>query len=343
MPSEWRRHIPVDALMQLRQRLDRLPRKSAERAAQIRAMSSLYGLSPTSIYRALNDLLKPRAIHRTDHGQPRVLPKQELEQYCELIAALKIRTTNKQGRHLSTRRAIELLEEYGVETQQGVVRVAKGVLTRSTVNRYLVRWHLDQPHLHRSPPAIRFQAEHSNDCWQFDMSPSDLKHIDKPEWVDPAKGEPTLMLFSVVDDRSGVAYQQYKCVYGEDAESALRFLFAAMAPKEEEHFPLQGRPLMIYLDNGPVAKSRVFQNVMLSLGIEWLTHLPAGKDGERVTARSKGKVERPFRTVKEAHETLYHFHKPETEQQANAWLLRYLHHYNNQPHRAEGTVANSRW
>jgi hypothetical protein len=42
---------------------------------------------------------------------------------------------------------------------------------------------------------------------------------------------------------------------------------------------------MIYLDNGPVAK-RVFQNVMLALDIEWLTHIPAGKDGTRTTARS---------------------------------------------------------
>lgn len=165
------------------------------------------------------------------------------------------------------------------------------------------------------------------------MSPSDLKHIDIPEWIDPAKGEPTLTLFSVVDDRSGVAYQEYHCVYVEDAESALRFLYAAMAPKTDPGFPIQGRPKMLYLDNGPVTKSRVFQDVMLSLGVDWLTHIPAGKDGERVTARSKGKVDRPFRTVKEAHETLYHFHKPETEQQANDWLLRYLLHYNEQPHR----------
>lgn len=100
---------------------------------------------------------------------------------------------------------------------------------------------------------MRFQAEHSNDCWQFDLSPSDLKHIYKPEWIDPARGEPTLMLFSVVDDRSGVAYQEYHCVYGEDAESALRFLFSAMAPKADPTYPFQGRPKMIYLDNGPVA------------------------------------------------------------------------------------------
>jgi type II secretory pathway predicted ATPase ExeA len=68
------------------------------------------------------------------------------------------------------------------------------------------------------------------------------------------------------------------------------------------------RPDLIYLDNGPVAKSNVFQNVMSALSIKWQTHIPDGKDGTRVTALAKGKVERPFRTVK-AHETLYHFHK----------------------------------
>ena len=122
----------------------------------------------------------------------------------------------------------------------------------------------------------------------------------------------------MVDDRSGVAYMEYRCVYGEDAESALRFLFNAMAPKADPAFLIQGRPKFLYLDNGPVAKSRVFQNVMQSLDIDWKTHIPAGKDGQRVTARSKGKVERPFRTVKEAHEALYHFHAPQTEQQGVA-------------------------
>ncbi|WP_204367056.1 DDE-type integrase/transposase/recombinase [Pseudomonas savastanoi] len=328
--------MPDDSLTQLRQRLDRLPKKSPERAAQVTAIAELYGVSPSTVYRALNLIHKPHTVHRADHGKPRVLQQAELERYCELIAALKLRTTNKQGRHLSTGRAIKLLEDYGVETAQGLVKAPKGVLSRPTINRYLSLWRLDQSRLLRQPPAVRFQAEHSNDCWQFDLSPSDLKHIDKPEGIDPSKGELTLMLFSVVDDRSGVAYQEYHCVYGEDAETALRFLFNAMAPKADPTFPFQGRPKMIYLDNGPVAKRRVFQNVMQALGIEWQTHIPAGKDGTRTTARSKGKVERPFRTVKEAHETLYHFHKPETEVQANEWLMRYLvRTYNVQGHRCE--------
>ncbi|MFO3661094.1 MULTISPECIES: DDE-type integrase/transposase/recombinase [Pseudomonas syringae group genomosp. 2] len=328
--------MPYDSLMQLRQRLDRLPKKSPERASQVAAIAELYGVSPSTVYRALNLIHKPHASHRADHGKPRVLQQAHLERYCELIAALKLRTTNKQGRHLSTNRAIELLEDFGVETAQGLVKAPKGILSRPTINRYLSLWRLDQPRLSRQPPAVRFQAEHSNDCWQFDLSPSDLKHIEKPEWIDPSKGVPTLMLFSVVDDRSGVAYQEYHCVYGEDAETALRFLFNAMAPKADPTFPFQGRPKVIYLDNGPVAKRRVFQNVMQALGIEWQTHIPAGKDGTRITARSKGKVERPFRTVKEAHETLYHFHKPETEVQANEWLMRYLvRTYNVQSHRSE--------
>lgn len=331
-----RKQIPYDSLLQLRQRLDRLPHKSPERAAQVAAMATLYGVSTDSVYRALREFNRPKAAHRADQGRPRVLQQAELERYCELVAALKLRTTNKNGRHLSTKRAIELLEDYGVETARGLVKAAKGLLTKATVNRYLSLWHVDQTRLLREPPAVRFQAEHSNDCWQFDISPSDLKHIDKPDWIDPAKGEPTLSLFSVVDDRSGVAYQEYRCIYGEDAESALRFLFDAMAPKADPAFPFQGRPKMIYLDNGPVAKSRVFQNVMLALGIEWQTHIPAGKDGTRTTARAKGKVERPFRTVKELHETLYHFHRPETEKQANEWLHRFLiHKYNQGDHRSE--------
>jgi hypothetical protein len=331
-----RKRIPVDSLLALRQRRERLPRKSPERAAQVVAAAELYGVSADTVYRALRELPAARPAHRADFGHPRMLPQAQLERYCELIAALKLRTTNKKWRHLSTARAIELLEDYGVETRNGLEQAPKGVLNKATVNRYLERWHLDQPRLTRQPPAVRFQAECANECWQFDMSPSDLKQVEAPLWIDPTRGAPTLMLFSVVDDRSGVCYQEYRCVYGEDAESALRFLFNAMAPKPYiADFPFQGRPQLLYLDNGPVAKSRVFQNVMQALGVAWQTHVPAGKDGRRVTARAKGKVERAFRTVKDVHETLYHFHQPQNESEANLWLQRHLLHYNHQPHRSE--------
>ena len=102
-------------------------------------------------------------------------------------------------------------------------------------------------------------------------------------------------------DRSGVAYQEYHCTYGESVEAALQFLFHAMTPKTDAHFPFCGRPVCLYTDNGPVARSQVFQQVMRYLNIEVRTHLPRDADGRRTTARAKGKVERPFRTVKEVH------------------------------------------
>jgi hypothetical protein len=75
----------------------------------------------------------------------------------------------------------------------------------------------------RPPAAVRFQAEHSNALWHFELIPSDLKQVECPSWIEPGRGAPTLMIYSVVDDRSGVAYQEYHGVYGEDVEAALRF------------------------------------------------------------------------------------------------------------------------
>jgi hypothetical protein len=229
-----------------------------------------------------------------------------MERYCEIVAGIKVRTSNKKRRHLK-------------------------------------QWGYDRKYLLKQPPAVRFQARHSNDCWQFDLSPSDLKEVKEPLWFQEGKGRPLLMLYSAVDDRSGVAYQEYHGVYGEDVDAALRFLFNAMASKENENFPFQGIPKLIYMDNGPIAKSLTFRRVMHFLDVEIQTHMPGGKDGRCVTARSKGKVEGPFRTVKEMHETLYHFHEPKNEKEANAWLMQFLLRYNSMQHRSESHSRIENW
>ena len=51
MPSGRRKIIPTDSLIQLRQRLDRLPKKSPERTTQVAAIAELYGVSPSTVYR----------------------------------------------------------------------------------------------------------------------------------------------------------------------------------------------------------------------------------------------------------------------------------------------------
>jgi DNA invertase Pin-like site-specific DNA recombinase len=334
--------IPAEALLDLKRRLQTLAPQSAERRHLVQETAALYGISESTLYRRLRAGGQLRPAQRQDRGVPKVLPEAQLARYCELIAAIKIRISNKK-RRLSTAEAIRLLEDYDLETPDGFVQAPHRVLKKPTVNRYLKQWGLDRQRLMREPPAVRFQARYSNALWQFDLSPSDLKHIERPPWVDERKKPPTLMLFSVVDDRSGTAYQEYRCTYGEEAEAALRFLFNAMAPKADEGLLLHGRPLALYMDPGPVSHSAIFQRVMRLLDIEVITHLPKGKDGRRTTARSKGKVERPFRTVKELHETLYHFHKPETEAEANAWLLNFLLRYNDRTHRSEPHSRTEDW
>jgi hypothetical protein len=59
----------------------------------------------------------------------------------------------------------------------------------------------DRATLLRQPPAVRFQATYSNECWHFDLSSSDLKHVPHPAWIQEGRGHPLLMLYSVVDVR----------------------------------------------------------------------------------------------------------------------------------------------
>lgn len=101
MPYSKRKQLPVDPLLQLKRRLDTLPPRHDERTVQIANMADLYGVSVASVYRALRELHKPKATGRSDSGHTRKVPPGQMEWYCELIAALKLRTTNKKGRHLS--------------------------------------------------------------------------------------------------------------------------------------------------------------------------------------------------------------------------------------------------
>lgn len=122
------------------------------------------------------------------------MSREQLAHYCALIAALKLRTSNTQGRHLSTSEAIRLLATSGVETPAGHVQAPTALLTKTTVNRDLKRWGYDSTTLRQQPPAVRLQAEESNACWQCDLSPSDLKHVKAPLWMQEGRGRPLLLL-----------------------------------------------------------------------------------------------------------------------------------------------------
>ncbi len=338
------KRLPTDALIMLHNRLAALKPRDPSRKIILTEAAQFYGVSKAKMYRELRQHHKPKSACRADYNQPRFTTFHEMRHYCELIAALKLRTTNKKGRHLSTKECIRLLETHGIETPDGLVKVSPGFLKKSTVSIYLQRFGLDQLSLQIQPTVVHFQAEQSNACWHFDFSPSDFKYFPDDQKKSRTEHLPKLMIASVVDDRSGVMYQEYHYVYGEDAMTALKFLFNAMASKKIPNFPFQGIPGMLYLDNGPVAKSAVFQRAIAYLGTEVKTHMPDGRDGRRKTARAKGKVERPFRTVKETLEPLYHLQPPQNLLEANSWLHKYLQQrYNQEKHRYENHSRMEDW
>ena len=65
-----------------------------------------YGISASTAYRSLRGLTRPKPVRRADHGTTKAAPQAEMEHYAEIVAALKVRTSNKKGHRLSTRRAI---------------------------------------------------------------------------------------------------------------------------------------------------------------------------------------------------------------------------------------------
>ena len=147
--------IPAEALLDLRRRLDELPSRHPDRRTLIESTAGLFGVSRSTVYRALSGQLRPMGLRRADRGEPRKIPRIELERYCEIIAALKIRTSNLKGRRLSTTRAIELIEKYGIETPNGLIRAPKDLLNKATVNRYLRLWGYDHARMTRAPAAVR--------------------------------------------------------------------------------------------------------------------------------------------------------------------------------------------
>ena len=153
-----KKQLVAEALIDLHRRLNTFPIRSHERRTIMQETANLYGVSEQSLYRALAQRARPRALRRSDRGTPRVLPQDKMEYYCELIAALKVRTSNKKGRHLSTGEAIRLIEEFGGRTPDGLIKAQKSMFKTTTVNRYLRQWGYDHERLRRQPASFRWSV-----------------------------------------------------------------------------------------------------------------------------------------------------------------------------------------
>lgn len=90
--------VPIEALATLRRRLAALSPRHPERRRLMEATAQLYAISRATLYRLLRYNRRPKEAYRSDRGRPRAVPADEIERLCAVVAAMKVKTTNRKGR-----------------------------------------------------------------------------------------------------------------------------------------------------------------------------------------------------------------------------------------------------
>lgn len=333
--------IPLEILYRLDEKITNLPSQGKLRRELIHEVAVRSQLSDSTIYRQLKLLMlhpNERAV-RKDKGCPKIIKEEVLHHYCQLIAAMKIRSMNGKKHILSTKQCIKFLEEDGVKVKEQTFTATKGLLKVTTVNRYLNHYLISPDDILTEPTVNHFEASYSNQCWQLDITPSELHRLPSQHPDDPRR----LFSFSVIDDKSGLTYSRYYLAEGEDTLTALDFLYHAFSKMTDDDIELYGIPDFIYTDNASFVKSKLFMRVMAKLGIQVLTHLPRGKGGRKTTARAKGKSERLHRSIKTMVEPRYKFDLPKTLDHANACLAELAIELGQKKHRSQNITRHQVW
>src|SRR6266511_1714145 len=130
--------IPDEILLELAEQLARLKPRDTERRRLIERTAHLLACSPKTVYRQVAKFHGPKRCTRADKGLPRRRPEADFKRWVEIVAAIKLATRNKQGRHLSTSRAIELAEE-GVYLEGRFEQIPRGVFRRTCCDEWMRR------------------------------------------------------------------------------------------------------------------------------------------------------------------------------------------------------------
>jgi hypothetical protein len=93
--------IPGEVLEELRSNLTHLRRRDPERRTLVARTAFLCQRSEKTVYRQLAQLPGPKRCTRKDQGHARYPVESEFRRWIEMVAAIKLATLNRKGRHLS--------------------------------------------------------------------------------------------------------------------------------------------------------------------------------------------------------------------------------------------------
>ena len=131
------KQIPLEQLIVLHNQISAYSARDSMRKEIVSQFAETFDISIATVRRQLKALSRLPHNKRIDFNTPRILSVERMQYYCKLIAALKLRTSNKKGRHLSSARCIKILEEHGIESKGSLIKIPPDLLKKSTINRYL--------------------------------------------------------------------------------------------------------------------------------------------------------------------------------------------------------------
>ena len=105
--------IPTEQLILLHNKMLTFSPRHPERKNLICSVAEGFGVSESTIRRQLREHIHFSAGTRIDKNIPRTISKTDMLLYCQLIAALKIRTSNKKTNIYQPKRVFAFLKNTG--------------------------------------------------------------------------------------------------------------------------------------------------------------------------------------------------------------------------------------
>lgn len=250
----------------------------------------ILGVTEATFYREAGKMVEPERKARADRGRRK---RPEYEAWVEEIMRLKY-TKLRGVRSLTTADARELALKWGLVPPEAAD------LPEGTINR-IARERNIRPAKRREN---RFEAARGNQLHQVDASRSEYFQVHRVvggEWIlklSPrqfknravSESGQRVWVWGLVDDYSGCRAARYCIARGENAADGIEFLQWAWS-KVADHAPFQGIPDILYMDNGPLAKTKAFQHFCREVaGVDLKVH-------EAYRSQATGKCEAGWKDI----------------------------------------------
>ncbi len=261
-----------------------------QRGALLAARLPLLGISLGTFHRE-----RERRFGETGRQTPKTKGVPKRPEYLEAVRAIiKEKFHPKKGvRPLTTADAQAEAAAKGcalaLAIPEGTVnRVARELRLHPRVQRREARFEASRPNELHQMDASRseyFQCHrHRGGEWVLKLSPTIFKNRDYRELRE------RVWIWGLVDDFSGFRVLRYCVAKGESAADGISFLQWAWS-RVPEHAPFRGLPDTLYLDQGPLNKTKAFQRFCEEVaGVRLLAH-EAGRP------QATGKVESGWKTL----------------------------------------------